>query len=71
MRVTLVHGYYLRDSGSGVYVRELARALVRLGHEVTLVCQEREPQRYDFIDSAYVLGEGNSRLQRTRGAPRR
>jgi glycosyltransferase involved in cell wall biosynthesis len=63
MRVALVHGYFLHDSGSGVYVRELARALVRLGHELTLVCQEREPQRYDFIDRAYVLDEDNSGLR--------
>jgi glycosyltransferase involved in cell wall biosynthesis len=70
MRVTLVHGYYLHDSGSGIYVRELARAFARLGHDVTLVCQEREPGRYDFIDSAYVLDEGNSRLRRVHSAPR-
>jgi glycosyltransferase involved in cell wall biosynthesis len=69
MRVALVHGYYLHDSGSGIYVRELAHALVRLGHEVTLVCQEREPQRYDFIDSAYVLDADNSELQALHSAP--
>jgi glycosyltransferase involved in cell wall biosynthesis len=71
MRVTLVHGYFLHDSGSGVYVRELTRALVRLGHEVTLVCQEREPRRCDFIDSAFVLDAGNSELRRTYRATRR
>lgn len=70
MRVTLVHGYFLHDSGSGIYVRELTRALCRLGHEVTLVCQEREPQRYDFIDSAYELGPSNSELRLVRTAPR-
>jgi glycosyltransferase involved in cell wall biosynthesis len=69
MRVALVHGYFLHDSGSGVYVRELVRALVRLGHEVTLVCQEREPQRYDFIDSAYVLDANNSGLEAIHSAP--
>lgn len=70
MRVALVHGYFLHDSGSGIYVREFAHALVRLGHEVTLVCQEREPQRYDFIDSAYVLNADNSELQAIHSAPR-
>jgi glycosyltransferase involved in cell wall biosynthesis len=70
MRVTLVHGYFLHDSGSGVYVRELARAFVRLGHDVTLVCQEREPERCDFIDSAYVLEPGNTALRRIYSAPR-
>jgi len=70
MRVALVHGYFLHDSGSGVYVRELAHALVRLGHDVTLVCQEREPGRCDFIDSAYALDEGNTVLLPIHSAPR-
>lgn len=69
MRVALVHGYFLSDSGSGVYVRELARALVRLGHEVTLVCQEREPRLYDFIDSAFALDESNATLEPVYEAP--
>jgi glycosyltransferase involved in cell wall biosynthesis len=69
MRVALVHGYFLHDSGSGIYVRELAHALVRLGHEVTLVCQEREPQRYDFIDSAYVLDAADSQMREIHRAP--
>ena len=70
MRVALVHGYFLHDSGSGVYVRELAHSLVRLGHEVTLVCQERQPERCGFIDSAYVLDQGNSVLEPIHSAPR-
>ncbi len=70
MRVALVHGYYLHDSGSGIYVRELAHALVRLGHDVTLVCQERAPQNYDFVDSAYVLDADNAALHSIHEAPR-
>ena len=62
LRVTVVHGYYLHDSGSGVYVRELTRELVRQGHDVTLVCQERSPELYDFIDSAYALDSANAEL---------
>jgi len=62
VRVAVVHGYFLHDSGSGIYVRELSRALVRLGHEVTLVCQDRQPERCDFIDAAYALDPGNTSL---------
>ncbi len=62
MRIAVVHGYFLHDSGSGVYVRELSRALVRLGHEVTLVCQDREPERCDFIDAVYALDATNEEL---------
>jgi glycosyltransferase involved in cell wall biosynthesis len=70
MRVTVVHGYFLHDSGSGVYVRELVHALVALGHDVTLVCQEHEPEKYDFIDSAYSLDAGNTTLSRIRSGAR-
>jgi glycosyltransferase involved in cell wall biosynthesis len=66
----VVHGYFLHDSGSGVYVRELTRALVRLGHDVTLVCQEPQPERCDFIDSAYVLDGANESLTLVRQTPR-
>ncbi len=55
MRVAVVHGYYLHDSGSGIYAREMVRELVRLGHDVTLVCQERGPELYDFIDTVYAV----------------
>jgi glycosyltransferase involved in cell wall biosynthesis len=57
VRVAVVHGYYLHDSGSGIYAREVVRELVRRGHDVTLVCQERSPELYDFVDTAYVAGE--------------
>lgn len=53
MLIAVVHGYFLSDSGSGIYVRELSRELVRQGHDVTLVCQEGDPERFDFIDEAY------------------
>jgi glycosyltransferase involved in cell wall biosynthesis len=55
VRVAVIHGYYLHDSGSGIYVREVARELVRQGHDVTLVSQERKPELYDFIDDAYAF----------------
>ena len=42
MRVLLFHGYMLRGTGSNIYSANLARALAGLGHEVHLVCQDRE-----------------------------
>ena len=41
MRVLIFHGYLLRGTGSNIYNVSLARALVALGHEVHLLCQER------------------------------
>jgi len=42
MRVLLFHGYMLRGTGSNIYNLNLARALAKLGHEVHLLCQDRQ-----------------------------
>ena len=44
MRVLVFHGYMLRGTGSNIYNANLAPALARLGHEVHLLCQDREVQ---------------------------
>jgi len=48
MRILLWHGYLLGGTGSNVYTRQLAREWSRAGHEVTVVCQEPYPERYDL-----------------------
>lgn len=42
MRVLIFHGYMLRGTGSNIYNVNLAPALARQGHEVHLLCQDRE-----------------------------
>jgi glycosyltransferase involved in cell wall biosynthesis len=42
MRILLFHGYMLRGTGSNIYNANLARALASLGHEVHLLCQDRQ-----------------------------
>jgi glycosyltransferase involved in cell wall biosynthesis len=42
MRVLLFHGYMLRGTGSNIYTLNLARALAKLGHEVHLLCQDKQ-----------------------------
>ncbi len=49
MRVLVFHGYLLRGTGSNVYNASLAAALVRLGHEVDLLCQERHAEELEFV----------------------
>ncbi|HEU4701632.1 MAG TPA: glycosyltransferase family 4 protein [Conexibacter sp.] len=51
MRVLIFHGYLLHGTGSNVYNANLAAALVRLGHEVHLLCQERAPDELPFVDA--------------------
>jgi glycosyltransferase involved in cell wall biosynthesis len=48
VKIVLWHGYLLGGTGSNVYTRALARAWGRSGHEVVVICQERNPGRYDL-----------------------
>lgn len=42
MRVLIFHGYLLRGTGSNIYNANLVRTLAGLGHEVHLLCQDRD-----------------------------
>src|SRR5215212_576352 len=42
MRILIFHGYLLRGTGSNIYNASLVRAFARLGHEVELLCQDRD-----------------------------
>jgi glycosyltransferase involved in cell wall biosynthesis len=48
VRIVLWHGYLLGGTGSNVYTRQLAREWSRAGHEVVVLSQEPEPERYDL-----------------------
>ncbi len=56
MRVLIFHGYLLRGTGSNVYNASLAQALAGLGHEVHLLCQDRNAGELDWVDSVGGAG---------------
>ena len=62
MRVLIFHGYLLRGTGSNVYNTSLARALVALGHEVHLLCQDRHAGELDFVDAVGTWKGGALRV---------
>src|SRR4029453_1642678 len=47
VRILLWHGCLLGGTGSNVYTRQLAREWSRAGHDVTVLCQEPHPERFD------------------------
>lgn len=51
VRILIFHGYLLGGTGSNVYNARLAEALVNLGHEVHLLCQDRRPYEHSFVDA--------------------
>lgn len=56
MRVLIFHGYLLRGTGSNVYNASLAQTLKRLGHEVHLLCQDRNAAELPWVGAE---GEGS------------
>ena len=62
MRVLLWHGYLLGGTGSNVYTRSIAREWMRVGHDVTILCQERHPERFDVGGARVVVPELPDRL---------
>ncbi len=62
MRILIFHGYLLAGTGSNIYNARLARALVGLGHEVHLLCQDRHPERQPFVDATGDWEQGELRV---------
>jgi glycosyltransferase involved in cell wall biosynthesis len=63
VRILVFHGYLLSGTGSNVYNARLAEALVGLGQEVHLLCQERHPERYAFASAAGDWDAGELRVR--------
>ena len=70
MRILIFHGYLLGGTGSNVYNSRLAAALVRAGHEVHLLSQERAPFEQEWVDAAGNWDSGALELE-TRREPAR
>jgi glycosyltransferase involved in cell wall biosynthesis len=70
VRVLIFHGYLLRGTGSNVYNAELGQALVRAGHELHMLCQDRAPLELPWVDAAGDWDGGELRLTVRRDPPR-
>src|SRR5580693_10408259 len=69
VRILIFHGYLLSGTGSNVYNARLAEALVRLGHEVHLLSQERHPERHPFVDAEGDWDSGKLEVEPLRDLP--
>jgi glycosyltransferase involved in cell wall biosynthesis len=63
IRILVFHGYLLRGTGSNVYNASLAQSMVRLGHEVHLLCQDREAARLPWVDAVGTWDDGPLRIE--------
>ncbi len=51
VKVLIFHGYPLRGTGSNVYNANVAQALARLGHDVHLLCQDRDAASLPWVSA--------------------
>jgi glycosyltransferase involved in cell wall biosynthesis len=63
MRTLIFHGYLLRGTGSNIYNASLVKALVKLGHEVHLLCQDRHAGELDFVDAVGTWRDGELEIE--------
>jgi glycosyltransferase involved in cell wall biosynthesis len=63
VRVLIFHGYLLAGTGSNVYNSALGEALVRAGHEVHMLSQDRDPFALDWVDAAGDWDGGSLEVQ--------
>jgi glycosyltransferase involved in cell wall biosynthesis len=68
VRVLVFHGYLLRGTGSNVYNASLVAALVRLGHQVDLLCQDRHAEEFDFVGAVADWDSGELSVRKVRPA---
>jgi glycosyltransferase involved in cell wall biosynthesis len=57
VKILLWHGYLLSGTGSNIYTQAVAREWARAGHDVTVVCQEPNPERFDLAGATVVRPE--------------
>jgi glycosyltransferase involved in cell wall biosynthesis len=69
VRILIFHGYLLSGTGSNVYNARLAEALVRLGHDVHLLCQERHPERQSFVEAMGDWDAGKLEIESLESVP--
>lgn len=70
MRILIFHGYLLHGTGSNVYNANLAASLVRAGHEVHLLCQDRDALDLDWVDAVGTWESGALVVEARREAVR-
>lgn len=63
MQIVMVHGYFLKGTGSNLFVENTCRELCKMGHQVKLFCQENDPDKFDFIEKAFDFNGENSKIR--------
>lgn len=65
----MFYGYFLSGSGSATYVRNLTQSLNKIGQDVILFSQEKNPENFLFISQAFQVINNKLSLQFKRSTP--
>jgi glycosyltransferase involved in cell wall biosynthesis len=69
VRILIWHGWLLEGSGSNVVTARTSEVFRAAGHDVLLLCQERHPDRFEWIDAFGPAGaDGPSALEENSAA---
>ncbi len=66
MKILIFHGYLLRGTGSNIYNANLAQALAALGHDVHLLCQDRDAEDLDWVNRIGSWGDSGLAVEEFR-----
>ncbi len=59
MHILIVHGYLLKGTGSNLYVNNLSKTFLEMGHQVSLFCQEDQVKEIPFIEECLAFEADN------------
>lgn len=62
MNILITHGYLLSGTGSNLYVSNLVREWCKAGHNVYLVCQDRQAWDMEFVSHLHEFSADNGSL---------
>ena len=65
MEIVLVHGYFLKGTGSNLFVKNVCRELCEQGHHVMLFCQENHTEDIDFVNETFEFNPENNKMIKT------
>ena len=54
MHLVIVHGYLLSGTGSNIYSASVAKTWKQLGHAVTVVCQDHNAGKLEFVNECFI-----------------
>jgi glycosyltransferase involved in cell wall biosynthesis len=63
MRILLWHGYLLSGTGSNLYTANIARSWRSKGHDVLVLCQDRDASDLEFVDEAGDFRTDNAKAE--------